>query len=514
MTAIGHFSVLSETKFNPSIVTFFMTLKGQPLTSKDFIALWKDRGMPAQHPRFHSVTDTHAVGYFQQHQHAAAENEESLDAYLDTHITETLAPCTSQYRADLRARIQSLQTLQWPLTESLWHAYVGTSSSPSATATATCEYPNQDTPTESIVLFRGHHALADGASMGAALLDLCDEAAAQKQQIRLVLAKRRPKGFWARMYRTMQRLLWLLTGSVQSVTHQLHLYVRQWWDPDPWAVLKHTAAAAAGKGNQDAAADRSISWSAAAPVDQAKWIATTLGGSKTTINDVFCSCVTAALAKQLEWHRNYRASTSNSILDGNTLSILPRQEHMHVAVPVHLKGGIILPGESVSNQLGAFCVRLPGEVTVESTSASNAATRRLQAVHQELYRVKRTPAAYFSHWSARALTQCMHLLPASWAPVLFAKASAGAVAVVTNVRGAPTTVHMASREVQGIYGFVPLPPGIPVGVVVSSYAGNMSLTVTAEPWAVPDADRFMSWILEEYLVLLQEAKNKSKKSQV
>jgi phosphoribosylcarboxyaminoimidazole (NCAIR) mutase len=71
---------------------------------------------------------------------------------------------------------------------------------------------------------------------------------------------------------------------------------------------------------------------------------------------------------------------------------------------------------------------------------------------------------------------------------------------------------MGGRRVESIYGFVPLPPGIPVGVVVSSYAGNMALTVTAEPYAIPDADRFMGWVLEEYLSLLNKAKQVAAKN--
>jgi hypothetical protein len=46
-------------------------------------------------------------------------------------------------------------------------------------------------------------------------------------------------------------------------------------------------------------------------------------------------------------------------------------------------------------------------------------------------------------------------------------------------------------------GFLPLPPGIPIGVVVQSYAGAVSRTVNAEKWAVPDADKFLGWVLEE-----------------
>ena len=33
---------------------------------------------------------------------------------------------------------------------------------------------------------------------------------------------------------------------------------------------------------------------------------------------------------------------------------------------------------------------------------------------------------------------------------------------------------------------------------MQSYAGGISLSVTAEKWAVPDADSFLLWIMEEY----------------
>jgi hypothetical protein len=42
-------------------------------------------------------------------------------------------------------------------------------------------------------------------------------------------------------------------------------------------------------------------------------------------------------------------------------------------------------------------------------------------------------------------------------------------------------------------------------VAVSSYAGNVTLSVAAEPWAVPDADLFLLWVVEEYQSLLRQA---------
>jgi hypothetical protein len=563
MTAIGRFTVLSETAFNPSIVTFFMTLSGPSLTSTEFQQLWKDRDMPAQHPRFHSTLSAHKPGYFQQHhvvEHETDNDTENTDSeslrnkkqnltdFLSLHISEALYPVAVTARKDLTARITALQTDPWPLTESLWHVYVATTSKnknnvSSNNMMTTDTDTDKDTPKDSqaartpssVILFRGHHALADGASMGAALLDLCDEAVAMKEQIADYLQNQRRArrvkaaslSWWQLLCQQWYRLAQLCAGSLAAVVHQLKLYVADIWElsflswsgpsSNPWHVLKQEAAEEAAaiaiaiamdttKTTNTNTPTRNVSFSQAATVEQAKFVAVTLGGKKATINDVFCSCVTAALVKQLAWHRERRrvVNGDNDDEEKDDKNSLPRQRHMNIAVPVHLKGGVILPGESVSNQLGAFCVRLPGE------DESLDSAERLQAVHKELYSVKRTPAAFLSHWVARTLTQSAHILPASWVPFLFSKASAGAVAVVTNTRGTPQHVHMGGRRVESIYGFVPLPPGIPVGVVVSSYAGSMALTVTAEPYAIPDADRFMSWVLEEYLSLLNRAKAKHK----
>ena len=64
---------------------------------------------------------------------------------------------------------------------------------------------------------------------------------------------------------------------------------------------------------------------------------------------------------------------------------------------------------------------------------------------------------------------------------------------------------MNGMTVESAHGFLPLPPGIPIGVVVQSYAGVMSLSVTAEKWAVPDPDKFLRWCLDEYSRLLETA---------
>ena len=74
--------------------------------------------------------------------------------------------------------------------------------------------------------------------------------------------------------------------------------------------------------------------------------------------------------------------------------------------------------------------------------------------------------------------------------------------------GLLTLFMVITRTIESCTGFLPLPPGIPLGVIVQSYAGVLSVSVTADKRAFPDADRFLSWIVEEYRILWEEAKNK------
>jgi len=70
---------------------------------------------------------------------------------------------------------------------------------------------------------------------------------------------------------------------------------------------------------------------------------------------------------------------------------------------------------------------------------------------------------------------------------------------VSNVRGPEEALHVDGRTVESVVGFVPPPPGVPIGIVVQSYAGGVSLTCNADKNVVPDSDKFLGYVLEEYL---------------
>ena len=96
-------------------------------------------------------------------------------------------------------------------------------------------------------------------------------------------------------------------------------------------------------------------------------------------------------------------------------------------------------------------------------------------------------------------------LPENVAVRIFKASSANAAVAITNSRGFQEKVHIGGRRVESIAGFLPLPSGLPVGVVIGSYGGEIHLSVNAETWAVPDSDKFLGWVLDEYKIIRKEA---------
>jgi hypothetical protein len=300
------------------------------------------------------------------------------------------------------------------------------------------------------------------------------------------------------------------------------LYYQAFVDQNPWKIVEQESKI----GQTSATATRVVSWSDVATVEQVKWVADTLSGDdgdvrkgkrkttfKITVNDVFIACVTAAMSKQLQYHRQRMQELLHKTT-ANT-KVLHDQRFIHVAVPVHLKGGVVLPDESVSNCIGALVARVPCEMNDDESCPDNDrsvnnSVERLRAVSSELHTIKRTPTAIISYIMAKALSNIttMNIFPTSWMSYLYSNANAGSMVVVSNNRGPSMPVHIDGHKVESIAGFVPLPPGIPVGLVVMSYAGRINCALSAESWAVPDGDQFMLWILEEYLQLVNAAKLK------
>jgi len=163
---------------------------------------------------------------------------------------------------------------------------------------------------------------------------------------------------------------------------------------------------------------------------------------------------------------------------------------MNLIIPVHLQGGILLPGQSMGNKIGAMVSRIPGEDVGKGSSRDAnedpavLAQERLMEVHKVLNGRKQTPVAVLSYLMAGFMGYLSPSSPSvdasssssdktysvgssskSWTPWLFQKAHANASVVVTNVRGPETCVHLDGREIRAFLGFLPLPAGVPVSLI-------------------------------------------------
>jgi len=341
---------------------------------------------------------------------------------------------------------------------------------------------------ESLLLFRCHHCLCDAVSLTAVLGDLLDEAEEIREMIRQEILNRRARSAstWMllKLLKLFQQLTWILLGTITTLFRQGYLMLTTTKNPFLDVLNRESA--------QDLEIGKSVSWCDFASVDEVKKVAKAIG-PKVTLNDVFVSCVTAAVARQLAEHRE----KLNALDDNSRHASMHLHKHFNVVIPAHLYSGILPPGREVGNFIGAFVARVPGE-RAEFTSASD----RLSEVHSDLYRVRKSPAPFVSYILARMASTW---LPNKWASSLLSSANANAAVVVTNSRGLQKKAHLNGRTIESMVGFLPLPPGLPVGIVISSYGSVVSLSINAEKWAVPDTDKFLRWVQEEYKLLCKEA---------
>mmetsp|Transcript_22056 Transcript_22056/g.46431 ORF Transcript_22056/g.46431 Transcript_22056/m.46431 type:complete len:687 (-) Transcript_22056:26-2086(-) len=519
-------------------------------TMEDFEAAWIERGIPNRHPRFHSTVSAHDDSYFEETHHGVAERDENesslqIKAELDRHASETMH--YSVYREDLRNRLEHMLMTPIEVSDKLWEVKIsngllGSSGAISRTkvdallkaqkgaemaaATLKAQLEQQDPALlrrrttmgriwkevaeesenvlmESVLLFRSHHALADGASIIAALSDLSDEAEEIRAEIEKELQKWKVRGnkgpqknaiqrVLARLFRLLKIWVWFTVGTLRAFMYQTYLQITTLRNPFDAVRLDAEKKGVVVNG-------RSISWCDAAPLEEVKKVAEIIGkargGAKITINDLFVSCITSAVVRQLIEHEEFMAPMSSH----NRKIVVPS---INVVVPVHLRGGVILPNESMGNNIGAFVARVPGEMKHDAVGGGTCPTERLLSVHRSMLSSKKSPAPFVSYYLAKF---CSDYLPENWTKSLFRRANANSCVVVSNIKGYHKKIHMNGMAIESAASFLPLPPGIPVGLVVQSYAGTISLSVTAEKWAVPDADKFLRWVLDEYQRLREEA---------
>jgi len=470
MTPVGKFALQSQTERNQSIITFFIALSNkmgrQPMGLSDFKKLWETRIMnEKRHERFGCCVSKAAGGYY-----------EKLDNSFQDYASEPPHPDDVQ---ETKERIVAFLTKPIDVHDKLWQVELSRGNlGASGAILHSDELKAKGHNFETLALFRNHHCLCDGVSLSAAVADLSNEAKELSDKILYTIETHKQ-----RILRTsfIRRALSFIIGSVTYYIFGsiIALTLQAWnmaFSSNPFEEFM----------KRESYDKRSVSWKYLASVEDAKRVTKSIKkGAK--LNDLFVACLTSAIERQ------YESISRNKKCLGNKRR---GPKSVNLIVTTHLRGGIILPGESIGNKIGAFAVTTPFR------SKAGSSIKRLRTISKALQLMKRTPAPQISYLITGFISK---YLPKSAARYALVKANCHSVATISNVHGFPDAIHWAGNPVEMICAFLPLPTGIPIGIVVTSYNGRIIMSVDADASVVPDADEFLHWMVEEYETIKSEA---------
>ena len=417
---------------------------------------------------------------------------EPFDLYADD------VPHPKQHWSGLQKRVEHFLTSPLNINKRLWEVQLSTGPLGSSGAIPPCRVLSRSLhksfPSETVALFRMHHALADGVSIGVAIGDSTDEADDLHQIVQSKIEKGKEKAKGRSLVETVRLLFLVLLHYILGTAKALSLQA--------WRSFRATTRPfddVISQSNIPAGA-RSVTWRIVAPVSEIKQIAKSTLKSA-TINDVLVAMVMHAVWKQLQEHQ--KLSEERRIPKGGGGQAIWVPSHVNITIPVHLNGGVLLPGETLGNKIGAFVTSVPlgGENVDSLRGKEEGCLQRLVGISTALRGGKSTTAPLIAWTIAKILSDWAPTPLTKWAIENF---NAKSVAVISNVKGFPFKVHWLGRPLELFCAFLPLPPGIPIGVVISSYDGEISFTVDADKRAVPDADRFGDWMAEEYVRMKRE----------
>ncbi len=328
---------------------------------------------------------------------------------------------------------------------------------------------------ETLALFRVHHSLCDGVSLSVAVGELADESEQLKERIRQEVKRRKLQGKTQSLaifapLNWLKYFLWYVISSTVAFLLQL------------WRVATaHSPFDEVLAASPLPPGSHSIAWRNLDSLNNAKMCSKYISPS-TTINDLTVHLVTYAIKRQLDEHKVTLPSTKRN----RRRDLDPK--NVNIVIPVHLNGQLI-NGGNLGNSVGAFNVTVP----LPTTGGGSISTAK--TISQILRRGKSSPAPFIS-WLLAKLSS--DYAPDWWTKLVMRKFSAKSVAVISNVKGWPFQVHWLGRKVAFLCAFLPLPPGIPIGIVVQSYNGHISFSINADKRAVPDATVFADWMMDEY----------------
>lgn len=319
------------------------------------------------------------------------------------------------------------------------------------------------------LVFRMHHAIADGVALARLLLSLTETPGSEAVEVAAPTTG--PGSLAAAGVRAALDL-------VQHPGHLAHLL-----DPGHLVDLAHTAVADAAalaklallpadpptalRGPLGTA--KQVVWSAPIPLAPIRASGHQTGS---TVNDILLAAVAGALRTHLVRHRS-------DIHD------------IRAIVPLNLRSPALpLPAE-LGNMFGLVYLPLP-LTTARREDRLREMTRRTTAV-------KHSAEGVVSY----AILETVGRAPGAVEDLAIDVFAAKGTGVMTNVPGPREPVTLAGRTLAGTIGWGPTSGDLALGVALFSYAGTATIGLSVDTGIVPDPRQLLGDIVEELEALLR-----------
>jgi diacylglycerol O-acyltransferase len=375
--------------------------------------------------------------------------EDVDDFDLEEHLHAAVLPAPAG-RAELEAFVASLVSVPLDRARPLWHMYLVTPYQGGGCA----------------LVFRVHHAIADGIALARLLLSLTDDPEAETVDVAA------PAEHPAFSVRDTVDDAW--HQAIDLATHPLrllHLAGTVAADASALAKLaiipadRHTAL------RGTAGLDKAVVWSDPIPLARIKDAGHRAGA---TVNDLLL----AAVAGALRTHLVRRRSTVHDIRAIVPFNLRPLDQP--------------LPAE-LGNKFGLVYLALP-LTTARREDRLREMSRRMQAI-------KHSAEGYVAY----GILELVGLAPAIVEDLAIDVFASKGTGVMTNVPGPRRTVTLAGTPLRGTIGWGPTSGDLGLGVAIFSYAGSVTIGLCVDRGLVPDVRQLLGDVIVELEALLAHA---------
>jgi len=308
------------------------------------------------------------------------------------------------------------------------------------------------------VLFRAHHALADGIALVTLLIDSTDsgfQRAPEPPAAAMPVFRPGPLGGLIDGLILLNDGLIKLRGMVRSKSGRLRLLQQFHEGRDAVAAVRHVLALPENNPAplcKPLSGRRGVAWADDIALEPLRHQAKVLG---VRVNDLLMAALAGAFGRQL--HHNSAE--------------LPPDQNLRISVPVNLRHG---KGRALGNHFGLVLLDLPVGEPCQMT--------RLRLVSERMAELKD---------SAQARATMLGLAAAGHLPVplerkLVDRIGSKAIAVVSSLPGPRRQVHIGGARMRNLVFWPPQSGGIGLGLSFFSYASRLSFGISADLALLPN----------------------------